>query len=47
MALMYHPDKVTNLTEEDRESAERQMKEINAAYTELQRLRRNLIGGTG
>jgi hypothetical protein len=47
MARKYHPDKVTNLTEEDRESAERQMKEINAAYTELQRLRRNLIGGTG
>ncbi|MDP9488280.1 MAG: J domain-containing protein [Actinomycetota bacterium] len=35
MARLYHPDKVANLPEEDREAAEGRMKEINAAYSLL------------
>ena len=42
LARVHHPDKVANLPEEDREASERQMKEINAAYTELRRLNRTL-----
>ena len=45
MARMYHPDKAANLPEEERKSAERRMKEINAAYTELKRLKRNSTDG--
>ena len=37
MARMYHPDKVAGLAPEFRELAERRMKEINAAYEELER----------
>jgi DnaJ-domain-containing protein 1 len=33
----YHPDKVLELPAEAREIAERRMKEINAAYSELKR----------
>ena len=47
LARAHHPDKVANLPEEDREDSERQMKEINAAYTELKRLRRYLADGAG
>ncbi|MDP9486763.1 MAG: J domain-containing protein [Actinomycetota bacterium] len=35
MARLYHPDKVANLPEEDREAAEVRMKQINAAYSDL------------
>jgi len=42
MARIHHPDKVANLSKEDREVSERQMKEINAAYTELKHVTRNL-----
>jgi hypothetical protein len=42
MARVHHPDKVANLHEEDREVSEGQMKEINAAYTELKHMTRNL-----
>jgi DnaJ-like protein len=41
LARTYHPDKVVNLRAADKESSERRMKEINAAYTELRGLRRN------
>jgi DnaJ like chaperone protein len=47
MARAHHPDKVANLPEEDREVSERRMKEINAAYAELKRLRRDLTGWAG
>ena len=47
LARAHHPDKVANLPEEDREDSERQMKEINAAYTELKRLRKYLADGAG
>lgn len=36
-AKMYHPDRMADLSPEDRESAELKMKELNAAYTELKR----------
>ncbi len=36
MAQQYHPDKVATLAPEFKELAERRMKEINAAYKELQ-----------
>ena len=36
-ARLYHPDRVEDLGPELRELAERRMKEINAAYTELKR----------
>ena len=36
VAQQYHPDKVANLAPEFQELAERRMKEINAAYHELQ-----------
>ena len=35
MARMYHPDRVEGLGPELKESAERRMKEINAAYAEF------------
>lgn len=47
LARAHHPDKVANLPEEDREESERQMKEINAAYTELKRVRKYLADGAG
>jgi len=37
LARAYHPDRVVNQTPEVRELAERQMKAINIAYTELKR----------
>ncbi len=46
LARAHHPDKVANLPEEERETLERRMKEINAAYTTLKHLRRDLAGGT-
>jgi preprotein translocase subunit Sec63 len=36
MAQMYHPDKVAGLAPEYREIAEKKMKDINAAYEQLQ-----------
>lgn len=39
MAMMYHPDKVASLAPEFRDLAERRMKEISAAYTELMKSR--------
>jgi hypothetical protein len=42
LARTHHPDKVANLAPAVRDRSERRMKEINAAYTELKRLRRNL-----
>jgi hypothetical protein len=36
MAQMYHPDKVAHLAPEFREIADRRMKDINAAYAQLQ-----------
>jgi DnaJ-domain-containing protein 1 len=47
LARAHHPDKVAMLEPEERVSSERRMKEINAAYTELKRLRRDLMGGAG
>jgi DnaJ-domain-containing protein 1 len=41
LARTHHPDKVANVPEEDRDVSEQQMKKINAAYTELKRLKRN------
>ncbi len=48
MAHTYHPDKVAGESREVREYAERRMKEINAAYSEL-KLRAGAwtAGGTG
>jgi hypothetical protein len=43
LARVHHPDKVAPLEPEERELSERRMKEINAAYTELKRLWRNLF----
>jgi hypothetical protein len=40
LARTHHPDKVANLPEGARGVSERQMKEINAAYTELKHLKR-------
>ncbi len=40
MALQYHPDRVSGLGPEFGELAERRMKEINAAYSELQSKKR-------
>lgn len=40
LVQMYHPDKVTGLAPEYQEIAERRMKEINAAYSELKRRNR-------
>ena len=37
LARTHHPDKVLELPAEAREIAERRMKEINAAYSELKR----------
>ena len=42
MARIHHPDKVANLYEEDREVSQRKTKDINAAYTELKHMTRNL-----
>jgi hypothetical protein len=39
LALIYHPDKVAHLAQEDRELAVQKMKEINAAYAQLKRHR--------
>jgi DnaJ-domain-containing protein 1 len=36
MAQMYHPDKVAGLAPEYREIADKRMKDINAAYEQLQ-----------
>jgi DnaJ-domain-containing protein 1 len=47
LARAHHPDKVAMLEPEERESSERRMKEINAAYAELKRLRRDLTGWAG
>ena len=41
MARAHHPDKVANLAPEVKEASEQHMKAINAAYTELKRLKRN------
>ena len=43
LARVHHPDKVARLEPEERKVSERRMKEINAAYAELKRLRRNLF----
>jgi DnaJ-class molecular chaperone len=40
LALNYYPDKVLELPAEARELSERRMKEITAAYNELQRFGR-------
>lgn len=40
LARIYHPDKVANLAPEIREFAHNKMKEINAAYAELKRQRK-------
>jgi hypothetical protein len=40
LALTYHPDKVANLAPEVREFADQKMKEINAAYAQLKRQRK-------
>jgi DnaJ-class molecular chaperone len=45
LARAHHPDKVAMLEPEERLSSERRMKEINAAYTELKRVQRDLMGG--
>jgi hypothetical protein len=47
LARAHHPDKVAMLEPEEREVSERRMKEVNAAYTELKRLRRDLKGWAG
>jgi hypothetical protein len=47
LARANHPDKVALLEPEEREVAERRMKEVNAAYTVLKHLRRDLAGGAG
>jgi hypothetical protein len=47
LARAHHPDKVAMLEPEEREVAERRMKEVNAAYTVLKHLRRDLAGGAG
>jgi DnaJ-domain-containing protein 1 len=44
LARIYHPDKVAGESQEVRDSAERRMKEINAAYSLLKR-RGNGSGG--
>jgi hypothetical protein len=41
LAQTYHPDKVTNFAPEVREYADHKMKEINAAYAQLKRQRKN------
>jgi DnaJ-domain-containing protein 1 len=46
LARVHHPDKVAMLKPEERETSERQMKEINAAYAVLKRVRRDLTGWT-
>jgi len=40
LARTYHPDKVAHLSPEAREFADNKMKEINAAYAELKRRRK-------
>jgi hypothetical protein len=47
LARAHHPDKVAMLEPEEREVTERRMKEVNAAYTILKHLRRDLAGGAG
>jgi hypothetical protein len=47
LARAHHPDKVAMLAPEERETSERRMKEINAAYTVLKRARRDLTGWAG
>jgi hypothetical protein len=42
LARAHHPDRVASLSAEDREASERRMKEINAAFTTLKQIRRNL-----
>jgi hypothetical protein len=44
LARVHHPDKVAMLKPEEREASERRMKEINAAYAVLKRVRRDLTG---
>lgn len=46
MARLYHPDKVATLPPGDREAAERRMKEINEAYTELKPRKNSTWDGT-
>ena len=47
LARAHHPDKVAMLEPEEREVPERRMKEINAAYAVLKRVRRDLTGWAG
>jgi hypothetical protein len=44
LARVHHPDKVAMLKPEEREASERRMKEINAAYAVLKRVRMDLTG---
>jgi hypothetical protein len=44
LARVHHPDKVAKLEPEERENSERRMKEINAAYAVLKRVRKDLTG---